>query len=165
MTTFFAQPYNIDATGFYFTDLDEYLERSKNHQDRYGQMVEEYEIQFIDGEHIDCTLASAFGVNQANLNRFFDLVDDWDDDQKTRYIIAVGEGGYAHDCDPDDLDIDIYEMDSLKELAEQFVEEGLFGDIPEKLRFYLDMELIARDLGMDYSEIEIAGRRFVYRCG
>ena len=73
----------------------------------------------------------------------------------------MGECGYAFNfetCDPDDLDLDIYKVESLRDLAEQFVDEGLFGDIPERLRFYIDHDAIARDLGMDYAETVIARR-------
>jgi antirestriction protein len=52
----------------------------------------------------------------------------------------------------------------LRELAEQFVDEGLFGDIPERLQSYLDYDAIARDLGFDYTETEIAGQRLIYRA-
>ena len=53
MTTLYAQPYNIDATGFYFDSAEDYDAKAKGNFDRYGQFVEEYEIQFIDGEAID----------------------------------------------------------------------------------------------------------------
>lgn len=62
------------------------------------------------------------------------------------------------------LDVDIYEVSSLRELAEHFVEEGLFGDIPESLQFYIDYDAIARDLGMDHTHNVIAGTPLVYRC-
>ena len=55
-------------------------------------------------------------------------------------------------------------MESLKELAEHFVEEGLYGDIPEVLQSYIDYDAIARDLGMDYSRITINDTVYVYRC-
>ncbi len=55
-------------------------------------------------------------------------------------------------------------MDSLQDLAESFIEEGLFGDIPDNIRPYLDMDAIARDLGIDYTETSIAGQHYVYRC-
>ena len=64
----------------------------------------------------------------------------------------------------DDFDLDIYHVDSLCDLAEQFVEEGLFGDIPERLSFYIDYAAIARYLSADYSEATIAGKRLIYRC-
>ena len=62
------------------------------------------------------------------------------------------------------MDITLYELSSMKELAEQFVEDGLFGDIPERLQVYLDYDAIARDLAMDYTETEIAGTPLIYRC-
>ena len=61
--------------------------------------------------------------------------------------------------------MDIYGEENLRELAERFVEDGFFGDIPEGLRFYIDLDAIAHDLSADYAEIEIAGERMVYRCG
>jgi antirestriction protein len=52
----------------------------------------------------------------------------------------------------------------MKELAEQFVEDGLFGNIPEHLTNYIDMSAIAYDLAMDYTETEVAGERLIYRA-
>ena len=51
----------------------------------------------------------------------------------------------------------------MRALAEQFVDDGLFGDIPERLQFYIDYDAIARDLSMDYGEAEIAGTHLIYR--
>jgi len=65
----------------------------------------------------------------------------------------------------DDADVDIYPDMNMRELAEQFVDEGLFGDIPANLACYLDYDAMARDLAMDYTEMEIVGQRLVYRCG
>lgn len=165
MTTFFAQPYDLSARGFYFDTAEQFKARMASVRNDFGDPVEEFEIQFIDGDDLDCSLADAFGINQANICRCLDMIEEWDEDQKTRFIIAVGECGYSCDCDPDNLDIDIYEISSLKQLAEQFVDEGLFGDIPDSIQTYLDYDLIARDLSADYSEIDMAGKHYVYRCG
>jgi len=166
MTTLYAQPYNIDATGFYFDSAEDFDAKAKGNYDRYGQFVEEYEIQFIDGEAIDCELAKGFGLSQCNFFKFFDLIDDWDEGQKTRFIIAVGEGGYSFNVESDDieaLEIDLFEMTCLRELAEQFVDEGLFGEIPERLQFYIDLDAIARDLSVEYTTTNIAGTSYIYR--
>ncbi|MBL1436416.1 MAG: antirestriction protein ArdA, partial [Rhodobacteraceae bacterium] len=40
-----------------------------------------------------------------------------------------------------------------------------FGDIPERLQFYIDYDAIARDLEVDYSEAVVANSRVIYRCG
>lgn len=166
-TTLHAQPYDISATGFYFETAEQYDTKAAVAVNDYGARVEEFKIQFIDGEEIDYALARAWGVNQANFPGYLEAVDDWDSDRKQRYIIAVGECGYAHEqiADDPDLDmVDIYQMESLRDLAETFVDEGLFGDIPEAIARYLDYDAIARDLGMDYAETTIAGQHLIYRC-
>ena len=167
MTQLYAQPYDISATGFYFDTLEEYEQKAAKNRNDFGGIVEEYELQFIDGEDMDCKLFEALRVNQATFGKFLEACDAWSEEQKRKAIIAVGEAGYSFDFgkdDPDDFEVDIYEVDSLKELAEQFVDEGLYGEIPKAIANYLDYDAIARDLGFDYSEITIAGTRLVYRC-
>ncbi len=167
MTQLCAQPYDISASGFYFETVEEYNRKAKALRNDYGDRVEEFEIQFIDGNDIDCDLAKAIGLNQANFTRFFDIVDHWEQWQKLLVILAVGECGYNfdNDTDPNDFDIDIYDVDSIRELAEQFVDEGLFGEVPEPFQYYIDYDKIARDLACDYSQTIIAGSPIIYRCG
>lgn len=167
MPTLHAQPYDISATGFYFEDADTYTAKAKACRNDYGDPVEEFEIQFIDGDDIDCDLAEAWGLYQSNFADYLRAAEDWDDHQKRAFIVAVGECDYdakSAASNPDAIDVDFYEVDSLKDLAEQFVDEGLFGEIPERLAYYLDHEAIARDLACDYAMTEIAGTRFAYRC-
>lgn len=163
-----AQPYDLAATGIYFESFDTFKTKAANVRNDYGQPVEEFEIQFIDGDHIDCDLAKAWGINQANVGPYFEAADSWDEDDKRKFIIAVGEGGYSFDPDtvtPDDFEVDIYQAQNMKNLAEDFVTEGLFGDIPNHLAHYIDYDAIARDLATDYSETEIAGDYLIYRLG
>ena len=167
MTQLYAQPYGITANGFFFETAAEYEEKAKKLLNSYGQPVEEFELQFIDGDGIDAYLFKALNVHQGNFQAYFEAVEDWSEDDKIKVIIAVGEAGYKFDLGtdaPDQFDIDLYELDSLKDLADQFVEDGLFGEIPKSLQNYIDYEAIARDLGMDYSEIRIDGTNYIYRC-
>lgn len=167
MTKLYSQPYDISATGFYFESYEEYHEKAANLRNEYGDPVEEFEIQFIDGEHIDCDLANALGLYQSNIEEFFDAVNDWNEHQKIHYIIAVGECGYSHDQvadDPEDIDITIYRLRSMRELAEQFVDDGIFGEIPEHLENYIDYDRIARDLEHDYGSATVAGEFLLYQC-
>lgn len=163
---FYAQPYDISAVGFFFEGADDYRTKADACRNAYRQPVEEFEIQFIDGNDLDAAVFEALSVSQATIVAFIAKLDEWDDHQKIRLIIAVGEGGYSFEFDteePDDFDVDIYEDMRLTDLAYQFVDEGLFGDIPERLSYYLDYDAIARDLGTDYTEITIAGANYVYR--
>ncbi|MCW5678334.1 MAG: antirestriction protein ArdA [Xanthobacteraceae bacterium] len=165
MTTFYAQPYDISASGFYFETMADYTEKSGKLRNDHGQPVEEYELQFIDGELIDVELCAAIGINQANIGDVIEGIDNWSDDDKRQIILAVGDG-YSFDPKTDDaagFDVTIYELDSMRELAEQFIEEGLFGEIPENLAPYIDYDAIARDLEFDYTLTTVAGQRLIYR--
>ena len=169
MTQLFAQPYDISACGFFFCTADEYAAKAKTCRNDFGGQVEEFEIQFIDSDDdIDVDLARAWGLCQSNFAGFLEATETWCEFEKLNFIMAVGECGYKFDFEsdsPEDLDVDYYQVEDLKELAEQFVDEGLFlGDIPTHIRPYLDMDAIARDLGFDYSMITIGGVRYAYRC-
>jgi len=167
MTTLYAQPYDISATGFYFDCTEDYFAKAKNLCNSYGQPVEELQIQFIDGDCIDAALADAWGLSQWSFDGFFKAADEWSEYEKHCFIIAVGECGYEfdpHTVNPDDFDIIIYHCDTMKELAEQFVDEGYYGDIPASLANYIDYEAMAYDLSIDHSEITIAGKHFIYTC-
>lgn len=92
------------------------------------------------------------GLNQVNLAHILTVVDDWDDWKKRVVIIAVGECGYALEADLDSarFDVEIHEVDTMQDLAEQFVEERLFGDVPEAFQNYIDYGAIAPDLAVEY---------------
>jgi hypothetical protein len=53
MTNYSPSPTTSAQRGFYFHTLEEYEEKSAKTRNDYGQPVEEYELQFIDGESID----------------------------------------------------------------------------------------------------------------
>jgi len=115
MTQLYAQPYDLSATGFYFETCEEYAVKSAALRNDYGEPVEEFEIQFIDGDEIDYDLAGALGLNQINFAQFLSAVDNWDDREKRTVIIAVGECGYTFgpDLNPSQFEIDIYEIASM----------------------------------------------------
>ena len=69
--TFHAQPYDMDKKGFYFTDMASYEAGVE------ASGAEEFELQFIDGD--DAQLFNACGINQANLEEWFDDVEMLDD--------------------------------------------------------------------------------------
>ncbi len=168
ITTFYAQPYNTSVEGFFFQTLAQYQEKSNGLTDSFGQPVEELEIQFIDGEQLACELFEAWKPGQAEVGAFIDACEDLSDEALLTAIIALRDLGYRPTDvleDPVTLPITLYRVDSLKELAAEFVDEGLFGDIPERLQSYLDFERIARDLSFDgFTETIVTGERLVYSC-
>lgn len=157
----------MDAKGFYFESAEEYGEKARTLRNAWGNPVEELEIEFIEGEAIDAQLFAVLRLQPAQIEAFFTAVETWDENTKTRVIIAVGEVGYPFNIDIDDpegFDVDLYNLDTYADLAQHFLDEGLFGPIPENLQNYIDCEAIGRDLRVDYGSIEVAGTHYFYRC-
>lgn len=152
----FANPYDFGGSGFYFTSFDEYWSKSRNNVNKYGQVVEEYEIDLIDGNELEIALFKAVKPNQATLESFFNACDNWDDHQMITAIIAFDHGivcGGDFDLfDPDKADLCIREpackfhSDPWVALADELVDEGFLGTIPDHLQNYIDLEAVARDL-------------------
>jgi hypothetical protein len=161
-TTLYAQPYSMDAVGFYFHTFEEFETQSENLRDRFGNPVEEFEIQFIDGD--DAELFEACCINQANLSMWFDDIEDMDDHEKIALYFLTGTLGYNLDQAMDKVeDVIIFEGDA-KEAAEELFDECYAHTIPENLRFYFDMDKFARDLeiGGDFNEFDFNGT--TYTC-
>ena len=157
-TTLFAQPYSLDANGFYFHTLEDYEQQVENLRDRFGSPVEEFEIQFIDGENAD--LFEACGINQSNLSTWFDDIEDKDDDEKIAIYFLTGTLGYSLADAMNKVDDVIIFQGDAKEAAEELFDECYAHEIPENLRFYFDMDKFARDLEIngDFSEFTFAGK-------
>ncbi len=157
-----ATPYDISAAGFYFSTYEEYCEKAATHTNKYGQPVEEYEIQFIDGDNH--RLFAALGINQANLKTWFEEFEDMDEEEAIKTFYLADDLGY----DMEDIrsrldDIALFEG-TAEEYAESYLEDtGLLNEIPESLRYYFDTKAFARDmlLGGDITEINMDGTNYI----
>lgn len=156
MTTLHATPYNLDATGFYFESFEEYQEQANNSQ------VEEFEIQFIDGD--DAALFEACGIDQTNLNIWFDEIEPLSDSDKINLYYLVGCAGYTLSQGLDKLEDPRITEASLKDAATELFDECYLHTVPENIRYYIDYDSFARDceLGGDMTEFEYAGN--TYTC-
>ncbi len=163
--TYHATPYDISATGFYFETYEGYVERAALHRNRYGEPVEEYEIQFIEGDNY--RLFEALSVHQANLKQWFDDFEHLESDDQIKAIYLAEDLS----CDMDDIldrleDVILFEG-TAEEFAEAYLEDtGLLDQIPENLRYYFDTKAFARDLVLsgDITELEIDGRTYVVQA-
>jgi hypothetical protein len=50
MTILYANPYNIDANGFQFSSVEEFTQKAAALRDRFGNPVEEFEIDYLEGD-------------------------------------------------------------------------------------------------------------------
>lgn len=162
MTKLHATPHNIDATGFYFSNVSEYETKATMHTDRFGNMVEEFEIQFIDGE--DAELFAVCGINQANLAIWFDAIEFLQDYEKASLYYLVGVVGYSLDQALSKLDEPIIYQGDLLDAATELFDECYLHTLPDNLKYYIDYEKFACDceLGGDMCEFKYAGT--IYTC-
>jgi hypothetical protein len=162
MTTLHATPYNRDAAGFYFESIADYETKSENHLDRFGNLVEEFEIQFIDGD--DAELFNACGIDQSNLNIWFDDIEFMHDAGKVNlyYLVAVTGSTLSQALDKVD-EPSIYHGNLLDAASELF-DECYLPSVPDNIKYFIDYEKFARDcdLGGDMCEFEYADQ--TYTC-
>lgn len=162
MTTLHATPYNRDATGFYFTDALDYEAKSTVHVDRNGNLVEEFEIQFIDGD--DAQLFEACSINQANLNSWFDEIELLQDHEKVNLYYLVGVAGYLLDQALEKLDEPSIAEASLRNAAEELFDECWLSSVPENIHFYIDFDKFARDCELGGDMVEFEYNNKTYTC-
>lgn len=159
---FYAQPYSLDARGFYFTDMDDYNTKAEALRDSFGNHVEEFELQFIDGSREESALFQACNVNQANLEQFFAIIDDLQSYELPALYYLCDTIGYSMAEAMNKLDdVTIYNG-SLEDAATELFDECYAHDIPENLRNYIDYSAFARDCEQsgDMTEFEFAGETF-----
>lgn len=160
--TYHATPYDISAMGFYFNTHEEYAGKSAAHRNAYGDPVEEFEIQFIDGDNYG--LFEALGINQANLSLWFDRFENLDGHDEIKVIYLADNLHCAAEDILDKLDdVDLFEG-SAEDYAENYIEEcGLLDQMPEALRCYFNTEAFARDmiLSGDITEVNINNATYV----
>lgn len=103
--------------------------------------ITDYECDYMDiGEYDSLDELNQIAEEMADLSEY-DL---------KRYT-AMRDAGYEHETALNQYeDVDLYENMSMLDLAYQFVDEGLFGEIPDHLQNYIDYDAIARDLSYDY---------------
>ena len=150
-----ATPYDISATGFYFSDSDEYEKKAENAENKYGEPVEEFEIQFIDGDEDEQKLFELMEVNQSNIDDYFDVLDDieesGDDYAVLRLKILIEDMGYDFESSWEKKDeLAIHgEFDSDEDAVYSIIEDlgGPTALGKETLEQYFDYAAFARDMG------------------
>lgn len=146
MTIFHATPYDISATGFYFETLAEYEDKASHHRNDHGDPVEEYEIQFIDGDDADSRIFFLLGVTQATLPRYFELQSELEPDALLRLEILIGDMGHELETALEKQDdLIVYGEISPEDWARDYLEDTASLEALGTLACYFDYEAFARD--------------------
>ena len=131
--------------------------QTDNHEEVF---ITDYESDISIGEYDDIY----------RLNKLAKILEELDERDLIKLKCLSHEGYNEKDVLDNGLEtyeVDIYDYrddtsftDTFELLAQDFVDEGLFGEIPKSIQNYIDYSAIARDLRMDYTEFEtnIIGR-------
>ena len=92
------------------------------------------------------------------LARIADLYEQHGDVFEAALEINSGDINYAEKM----VDSFAGTYDDWEDMAIQYVEDGLFGDIPDNIQGYLDYERLGRDLSFDYSGTYVGNDLYVF---
>lgn len=161
MPTLHANPYDLEAKGFYFDSLKDYEKKAAKNRNSFGQKVEEYEIEFIDGTDAEQQFFAAMGVHQGDIDEYFDALDALDDSDvavRTIYLMDSLDFSAAEALSRnEDLPVmgpleATYEKAALEEWFWQMVESiGSIEDMVGKaaLESNFDVESYMRDMDIN----------------
>lgn len=163
---FYANPY--DMPGFFFEGYKEYTQKQKELRNRFGDPVEEFGIDFIEGNEIDSELFQALEINQSNLEEFMDEVESWNEDDKLKIIFWRKWGGAFHiGLDhPEQLDVQYYVDMDWEEVAMELLDSGFYGEIPDHLERFIGYmaDGIAYELECgEWSKTKIGDSNYIWR--
>jgi len=162
MTILYAQPYNIDACGFNFASVHIFNAKVAKCFDAYGSAVEEFELQYLDGD--DGQLFEACRIHQGDLATWFDDIETLDRQEKAALFYLVDQVGYRLNEALEKLaDVRISEC-SLIDAATQLFDDCYLSEVPEAVRNYIDYDAFANDcsIGGDMCEFRFDGD--TYTC-
>ena len=160
--SYHANPFDLSASGFYFDDYSSYLTQAKKHKNQYGDPVDEFEIENINGTNYQ--LFNALGINQANLKEWFTDFEQLDGDDLIKAVyLAEYTGADISDILDNLDDVSLFEG-TATEFAEEYIDDcGLLSELPEHLHYYFEVEAFARDMVLsgDITEVEIMNTHYI----
>jgi len=146
MCKLYANPYNTSVIGFYFSSYEEYEIKSSKLTDGFGYPVEEFEIEFIDGELPH--LFNACSIDQCTLELWFEEIEILDESEQVEIYYRCEYLGQDTQEAIDKLNAEgtIYNC-SVNDYALDYINDcGIIDCIPEHIQRYFDYEAFARDL-------------------
>lgn len=166
---FYANPYNTDATGFYFETYEEFTEKMEEAKDSFGNQVEEFMIDVIDGSREELQLVEAIKIDQGNVEEVIEYIDTSDEDEWPT-IFYLLDNGVCDDLDDAKRQAMDYcvAKESLLDAATEIFDECYLCVIPKEhrnsIQQYIDYESFANDckVGGDLVEFEFGGE--TYTC-
>ena len=146
MCKLFANPYDATNLGFYFSSFEEYKIKSSNMLNDFGLPVEEFEIEYIDGDLPQ--LFNACSIDQCTLELWFEEIEIMEEQGQVELFYRCDNLGQETQEAVDKLSSDgSICQSSLIDYATDFINDyGIIDCLPDNFKYYIDYEAYARDL-------------------
>lgn len=154
MATLYANPYDLEAKGFYFNDLVDYQSKMKANVNSFGMPVEEYSFDFIDGSDAEYELYELMSSGDfIDLKSYFNAIDTIDDDQLPALVYLMDTMGLEFDNAMDNIeDVYVYEGDAKDYVNQSFIPDVMF-DLSTLHPSLIDFKALGRDYSINELEI------------
>ena len=88
--------------------------------------------------------------NLTELNTFVEQLNELDEYEQVKAVYLMESVGLTRqEAIQQQEDVTFYQDMTLEDVAEELVEEGIFGNLTDTIKGYLDFEKLARDLSID----------------
>ena len=158
MSTLYANPYDLEARGFYFNDLADYQSKMKANVNSFGMPVEEYSFEFIDGSDAEYELYELISSGDfINLTSYFNAIDTVDDDQLPALVYLMDNMGLDFDSAMDNVeDVYVYEGDAKDYVDREYI-PAVMHDLSRLHPSLIDFKALGKDYSINELEIRDLG--------
>jgi antirestriction protein len=163
----YANPYTPDAGGFYFESMEEFEKLAAANRTEFGQVVEEYEFEFIEGSEFERRVAVALHDGQFPMAEAFEIIDRFGEENHAAAILAaLGTDGIGVAWDlsylEDNFNWVVLHDGGLRDYAIEVLTEQLRYLGGEHLENYLDFDAYERMLNTSGDVYEIYSEGYAY---
>ncbi len=158
MTTLYANPYDINCTGFYFTDTEEFNQLMDQ------APFEEVEINYVEGDN-PWLFASA-SIHQGNIDTWFTQLDHIDDGDFEAIAITYLLETYKLDDALSKHGEVILHQGNITDYVSELIDEIYpLEQLPDIIKHHIDYSSIARDMELNGEVTQVdSSNTWVVNC-
>ena len=151
-----AIPYDTSASAFYFDSPESFEKQIGKQFNRYGQFVEEFEIDLVDGDNSVFEFNKIMDLHQSNVSEWFEYLEIYagmkeHEQAALMWLVSSGIKKDIGQALESASDVCVFEGTPLDYAYEVIAD---CYNLPEIAEMYFDYKAFARDLEMNGEIVE-----------